>query len=86
MGFFAFLLLGLIAGIVARAIVPGKINDGLFSALVCGVVGAMVGGWLATALFHVGLGTFWSLRTWVIAILGSIIVLVIWGAIKGRRH
>jgi len=86
MGFFAFLLLGLLAGIVARAIVPGKINDGLFSALICGVVGANVGGWLSTALFHVPLGRFWDLRTWVIAIVGSIIVLLVWGAIKGRRH
>ena len=86
MGFFAFLLLGLIAGIIARAIVPGKIRDGLLSALICGVVGAIVGGWLSSALFHISLGTFWSLRTWAIAIVGSIIVLVVWGAIKGRRH
>jgi len=86
MGFFAFLLLGLVAGIIARAIVPGKINDGLFAAMVCGVAGSMVGGWLSTAMFHVPLGRFWDLRTWVIAIIGSVIVLVVWGAISGRKR
>ncbi len=85
MSLLAFLLLGLIAGCIARAIVPGKIDHGLLSALICGVVGALIGGWLSSALFHISLGTFWSLRTWIIAIVGSIIVLFVWGAITKKR-
>jgi len=84
MGTIAFLILGLIAGSVARALVPGRIGGGLFSALVCGVVGALVGGWISTALFGVPLGRFWDLRTWIISIAGSALVLAIWGIIKGR--
>jgi len=84
MGTIAFLLLGLIAGSVARALVPGRISGGLLSALICGVVGALVGGWISTAVFHVSLGTFWDLRTWIISIAGSALVLAIWGMIKGR--
>ena len=84
MGTIAFLILGLIAGSVARALVPGRISDGLLSALICGVVGALVGGWISTALFGVPLGRFWDLRTWIISIAGSALVLAIWGIIKGR--
>ena len=84
MGTIAFLILGLIAGSVARALVPGRISGGLLSALICGVVGALVGGWISTAIFHVSLGTFWDLRTWIISIAGSALVLAIWGMIKGR--
>jgi len=84
MGSIAFLILGVIAGSVARALVPGRIGGGLLPALICGVIGAMVGGWLSTAIFNVPLGTFWDLRTWVISIAGSAIVLVAWGMITGR--
>ncbi|MCL2471546.1 MAG: GlsB/YeaQ/YmgE family stress response membrane protein [Propionibacteriaceae bacterium] len=80
MGIISFLLLGLIAGAVARALVPGRIGSGFVSALVCGVVGALVGGWLSSAIFHISLGTFWDLRTWIISIAGSALVLTVWGA------
>jgi len=86
MGTIAFLILGLIAGSVARALVPGRIGGGLLSALICGVVGSLVGGWISAAIFHVSLGTFWDLRTWIIAIAGSALVLAIWGAIKGKSN
>ncbi len=86
MGIIAFLILGVVVGMIARALVPGRIGKGILPALVCGVVGALLGGWISSAIFHVGLGTFWSFRTWIIAIAGSALVLVIWGAIKGRSQ
>lgn len=46
MGFFSFLLLGLIAGAIAKLILPGKQAGGWFATLLLGVVGAMLGGWL----------------------------------------
>jgi len=86
MGTIAFLILGTIAGFVARALLPGRIGGGLIKALICGVAGALVGGWLSSAVFHVSLGTFWDLRTWVIAVAGSALVLLVYGALTGRNR
>lgn len=84
MGFFAFLLLGLIAGAIAKAILPGRQGGGWFATLILGVIGAMLGGWLGGLLFNVGLDRFWSLQTWLVAIGGSVLVLLIWGLITRR--
>ncbi|MDR0284750.1 MAG: GlsB/YeaQ/YmgE family stress response membrane protein [Propionibacteriaceae bacterium] len=86
MSILAWLILGIVAGSIARSLLPGRIKGGLLSALVCGVVGAQVGGWLSSQFFHIPLGHFWSLQTWAIAIAGSALVLVVWGAIKGRKQ
>jgi uncharacterized membrane protein YeaQ/YmgE (transglycosylase-associated protein family) len=85
MGFFGFLLLGLIAGAIAKLILPGKQAGGWFVTLLLGVVGAMLGGWLGGLLFNVSLESFFSLATWILAIGGSLIVLLIYGLITGRR-
>jgi len=85
MGFFGFLLLGLIAGAIAKLILPGKNGGGWFITLILGVVGALLGGFLGGAIFGVGINDFFSLSTWVLAIVGSIIVLLVYGAITGRR-
>ncbi|MET1053081.1 MAG: GlsB/YeaQ/YmgE family stress response membrane protein [Mycetocola sp.] len=79
MSFLAFLLLGLIAGAIAKAILPGKQGGGWFITLLLGVVGALLGGWLGGLLFGVDLQEFWSIQTWLVAIVGSIIVLLLYG-------
>jgi len=86
MGFFGFLLLGLIAGAIAKLILPGKNGGGWLITLVLGVVGALLGGFIGSAVFGVGLENFFDLSTWVLAIVGSLIVLVIYGALTGRRR
>lgn len=85
MGFLAFLLLGLLAGAIAKAIIPGDQPGGWLATLLLGVVGALLGGWLGGVIFDVGLGSFFSLSTWLLAIGGSIVVLLVYGAITGRR-
>ncbi|QZY53188.1 GlsB/YeaQ/YmgE family stress response membrane protein [Leucobacter tenebrionis] len=85
MGFIAFLVLGLIAGAIAKAILPGRQGGGWFVTLLLGVVGAMLGGWLGSVIFDASLENFWSLQTWLLAIGGSIVVLLIWGLIVGRK-
>jgi uncharacterized membrane protein YeaQ/YmgE (transglycosylase-associated protein family) len=85
MGFFAFLILGLIAGAIAKAILPGRQGGGIFITLLLGVVGAFLGGWLGGLLFNAKLQDFFSIQTWLLAIVGSIIVLLIYGMITKRR-
>ncbi|WP_426297916.1 GlsB/YeaQ/YmgE family stress response membrane protein [Arthrobacter sp. R-11] len=85
MGFFGFLLLGLIAGAIAKLLIPGKQGGGWFITLVLGVVGALLGGWIGGLIFGGGLQEFFSWRTWLLAIGGSVIVLLIYGLIAGRR-
>ena len=87
MSFLAFLILGLIAGAIAKLILPGRQGGGWFVTLLLGVVGALLGGWIGSLIFGVGLEEFWNLGTWLLAIGGSIIVLLIWGLItRGSRN
>ena len=86
MGFFAFLILGLIAGAIAKQLLPGAQGGGLLMTMLLGVVGALLGGWLGSVLFDVDLGGFFEIRTWLIAIAGSILVLVIYGFFARSRQ
>ena len=82
----SWILIGLIMGAIARAVLPGRTDGGWITSLIIGVVGAMLGGWIANAAFDVKSNTgFFSLTTWLWAFIGSLIVLVIWGAITGRK-
>ena len=85
MGFFAFLLLGLIAGAIAKAILPGRQGGGWLATLLLGVVGALIGGGLGSVLFDADINRFWSLQAWLLAIGGSLIVLLVYGALTGRK-
>ena len=62
----------------------GKAGGGFFATMLLGVVGALVGGFIGQA---VGLGGngFWSIGTWILAIIGTLVVLFIWGLITGRK-
>lgn len=86
MGILGWIVLGLIAGAIAKLILPGKQGGGWIVTLLLGVVGALLGGWLGSVLFNVPLEDFWSIQTWLLAIGGSIIVLLIWGLIFGRKR
>ena len=84
MGFIAFLILGLIAGAIAKAILPGRQGGGWIITMVLGVVGAFLGGWLGGMIFGSGLQEFFSIQTWLLAIVGSLIVLAIYGMVTRR--
>lgn len=85
MGFLAFLLLGLIAGAIAKAILPGKQSGGWLSTLILGVVGALLGGWIGSLLGLGSIDSFFSIGTWLLAIGGSILVILLWGLITRKR-
>ena len=87
MGFIGWIVLGLIAGAIAKAILPGEQGGGWFMTLLLGVVGAVVGGWIGSAVFNAPLEDFFSIQTWLLAIGGAIVVLLIWGFItRGSRR
>jgi uncharacterized membrane protein YeaQ/YmgE (transglycosylase-associated protein family) len=85
MGILGWIVLGLIAGAIAKLILPGRQGGGWIVTLLLGIVGALLGGWLGSVLFNVSLDEFWSLQTWLLAIGGSIIVLLIWGLVTKNR-
>lgn len=84
MGILGWIVLGLIAGAIAKAILPGRQAGGWLVTLLLGVVGALLGGFIGSALFGVGLGSFFEIRTWLLAIGGSLVVLLIWGLVTRR--
>jgi uncharacterized membrane protein YeaQ/YmgE (transglycosylase-associated protein family) len=87
MGIIAWIILGLVAGAIAKAILPGTQGGGWLITLVLGVVGALLGGFLGSAIFGVALGGFFDLSTWLLAIGGAIVVLLIYGlATRGSRR
>ena len=86
MGILGWIVLGLIAGAIAKAVLPGRQRGGWLVTLLLGIVGALLGGFLGSAILNVGLGSFFEIRTWLLAIAGSLIVLLIWGLVtRGRK-
>ena len=83
MGLIAFLIIGLIAGFIARALVPGPDPMGWVGTMVLGIIGSFVGGTLAALLFG---GTLDISASGLIgSVVGAIIVLLIWRAMGGER-
>jgi uncharacterized membrane protein YeaQ/YmgE (transglycosylase-associated protein family) len=93
MGIFAWIVLGLAAGLLANVVIPGKRSQGFIVTCVIGIAGALGGGWVATALFHVHtLNGFFNLSTWLTAIAGAAVLLLAFymvsrgnGGRSGRR-
>ena len=77
----AWIVLGLIAGAIAKAIYPGNQGGGILATIVLGILGALVGGWLGRVLFATNAaaaGTL-SIPSILFAILGAIVIIFIWG-------
>ncbi|GGP48021.1 GlsB/YeaQ/YmgE family stress response membrane protein [Saccharothrix coeruleofusca] len=85
MGILGWIVLGLIAGAIAKAIMPGRDPGGIIITMLLGIVGAILGGFIGSAIFGTGVDEFFSLSTWLLAILGSLIVLGIYRLVTGRR-
>jgi uncharacterized membrane protein YeaQ/YmgE (transglycosylase-associated protein family) len=84
MGIIAFLVLGLLAGAIAKAILPGDDPGGILVTMAIGVVGAMLGGFLASLIFDANpVDEFFSISTWLAAIIGAIVLLLIYRMVTG---
>jgi uncharacterized membrane protein YeaQ/YmgE (transglycosylase-associated protein family) len=85
MGVLAWILFGLIAGAIAKFIMPGKDPGGCLGTAVIGILGAVIGGFVSTQLFDLGSVTGFNFRSFGIAILGSIILLTLYRLFLERR-
>jgi uncharacterized membrane protein YeaQ/YmgE (transglycosylase-associated protein family) len=84
MGIIAWIILGALAGIIAEKLTGSR--TGLILATVVGIVGALLGGFLAKALFGVdSLDNFFDLSTWITAIVGAVVLLLIVRVVTDRR-
>jgi uncharacterized membrane protein YeaQ/YmgE (transglycosylase-associated protein family) len=80
MSFLAWIVLGLLAGFIGSKIV-NKSGEGLLLDIVLGIIGAVVGGWLFNTFGHAGV-TGLNLYSLLVAVVGAVVVLVVWHAIK----
>jgi len=80
-GLVYWILMGLVAGAVAKLITPGRDPGGCIITILIGIAGALVGGFLATLLGFGGLSGF-DLRSLIIAILGAVILLAAYRAMR----
>jgi len=86
MSLIAWIVLGLLAGAIAKMLMPGRDPGGCVMTIVIGIVGALLGGWLSTLFGFGGLGGQLDWRNLVIAVLGSIVLLGLWRLMGGRRR
>jgi uncharacterized membrane protein YeaQ/YmgE (transglycosylase-associated protein family) len=86
MGIIAFIILGLLAGAIAKALLPGDDPGGFIVTMLIGIVGAILGGFLAAALFDAHpLDEFFDISTWLTASVGANTLLLINRLDPGRR-
>lgn len=84
-GILSWILIGLVAGAIAKLLIPGRDVGGCILTIVIGIAGALLGGFIATALGFGGVSGF-DFRSLVIAVIGSILLLLIFRAIRSPRR
>ena len=84
MGILSWIILGLIVGIIAKFVMPGKDPGGIFITIILGIAGAFIGGFIGSTL---GLGSVrgFDIRSLLIAVGGSILLLIIYRVIKKEK-
>ncbi|MGX4694178.1 GlsB/YeaQ/YmgE family stress response membrane protein [Streptomyces sp. JNUCC 63] len=86
MGIIAWILIGLLAGAIAKLLLPGKDPGGIIVTMLIGIAGGLLGGWLGKVIFGVeSINGFFHLSTWIAAIVGSLILLVLYRLFTGNR-
>lgn len=83
MGIIAWIVLGAIAGWITNLIMGGR--EGVIATIILGIIGAVVGGWLAGTVLGVADVTGINITSIVVAVIGAIIVVAIYRAVIGRR-
>jgi uncharacterized membrane protein YeaQ/YmgE (transglycosylase-associated protein family) len=87
MGIIGWIILGLLAGLIAKAVLPGDDPGGIIVTTIIGILGALGGGFIAQAIgFGDPIDEFFDWSTWLAAIIGAIVLLLIWRAVTGQRR
>ncbi|MDQ6826572.1 MAG: GlsB/YeaQ/YmgE family stress response membrane protein [Candidatus Eremiobacteraeota bacterium] len=84
MGFLSWIIVGLIAGFLAKYVVPGEGPGGVLGDIIIGIIGAFLGGWLFGLFGHQGV-TGLNIGSIIVAFIGAVILLFIVRAVTGRR-
>ncbi|UXY29117.1 GlsB/YeaQ/YmgE family stress response membrane protein [Streptomyces sp. HUAS TT20] len=87
MGIISWLILGLLAGAIAKVLLPGRDRGGLIGTTLIGVAGAFVGGWLSARFLDRPVEKdFFDLYTWAAAIAGSLVLLIGYRILVGNSR
>jgi uncharacterized membrane protein YeaQ/YmgE (transglycosylase-associated protein family) len=87
MSIIGWIVLGLIAGVIAKSLLGGRAQHGIIVTILIGVAGALLGGWAASKFFDIkATGGFFDLSTWLVAIAGSVVLLLIYYAITNASR
>jgi uncharacterized membrane protein YeaQ/YmgE (transglycosylase-associated protein family) len=86
MGIVSFLVFGLIAGLVARLVTPGRQAIGCLATMAVGVVGSLIGGLIGQVALGHKMHASWSLGPFLLAVVGAVVLLLALEAIAGRRR
>lgn len=80
----AYIVIGLLGGAIAKAIMPGTQGGGFVATAILGIVGALLGGFLGGLLLGVNYSDIFSVKGLIFSIVGALLVLFIWGFIQRR--
>lgn len=86
MGIISWIVFGLIAGAIAKFILPGKDPGGIIVTMIIGIVGGLLGGWISSALTGANAVSGFHVMSFVWAVIGSLILLLIYRAVFHRSH
>lgn len=81
----AYIVIGLLGGAIAKAILPGKQGGGLLMTMILGIVGALLGGFLGGLLFDVKYTEIFSFQGLVFSVLGALLILFIYGLLNKKK-
>lgn len=85
MNFLAWIIVGLIAGVIANIVYPGPSKGGWLGAMLLGIAGALVGGWVAAIITGVDLVTGFNITTVLVSVVGALVLLFAYNAIARPR-
>ncbi|AQP47749.1 hypothetical protein BW730_09855 [Tessaracoccus aquimaris] len=80
-----YIVIGLLGGAIAKAILPGEQGGGWLATMILGIVGALLGGFLGGAILGVSYAEIFSIKGLIFSVVGALLVLFIYGLVTKRK-